>query len=312
MLKSTFSIGILFLSILPFCLAGQEIAVLYPEVKQPFQAVFLDIVNGIKEHYSSDVKEKIMPEDFNAEDMGKWFASNENTIPIILGSKGLRLSSSINFQKPALISAIVSIPEELVQFARQQVIVNIIPHPKLLFQELNKIAPRVKNVFVLYSETYSKELIQKAITIAQNFNINLSTYKTKSLQESAQKYKGIFQTIQSKTDAIWILQDQLSINNDVILPELLKTAWNKNIILFSSRFSDVKKGVLFSLYSDNYSLGKRLAMIAGKINQGLYTKGDFQFLQDVHTAINLRTAQHMEINVTPTEQDRFNLIFPNR
>ena len=78
---------------------------------------------------------------------------------------------------------------------------------------------------------------------------------------------------------------------------ILKESWARNIAVFSSNAAHVRRGVLFSLYPDNFALGKRLAGFA----QNILSSGDYERrgrlpLVDVQSTVNLRTAKHLELD----------------
>jgi len=67
--------------------------------------------------------------------------------------------------------------------------------------------------------------------------------------------------------------------------------------VFSTNTAHVRRGVLFSLYPDNFALGKRLAGLAPNIlSSGGYEKSGRLPLADVQSTVNLRTAKHLELD----------------
>ena len=74
--------------------------------------------------------------------------------------------------------------------------------------------------------------------------------------------------------ALWLLQDRKIVDSKVVLPFILEKAWQKNIVVFSSALSHVKKGVLFSMYPDNQSHGEQLAKLVLKQSRGTESIGN--------------------------------------
>jgi len=91
---------------------------------------------------------------------------------------------------------------------------------------------------------------------------------------------------------------------------VLKESWNRNVPVFSSSFLHVKKGALFALYPNNIELGRSLANAAlASVSGDSRWRGIFP-LRDVHTAVNLRTASHIGLNLGYQQQRNFDFIFP--
>jgi len=97
-----------------------------------------------------------------------------------------------------------------------------------------------------------------------------------------------------------------------VLPMVLQESWNRNLAMFSSNFSHVKRGVLFSLYPNNVGLGRHLAGSAlGFLNSGDYPARGMIPLREVLMAVNLRSAKHLGCN--PGRQSQgFDLAFPEQ
>jgi putative ABC transport system substrate-binding protein len=96
-----------------------------------------------------------------------------------------------------------------------------------------------------------------------------------------------------------------------VLPLVLRESWNRNVPVFSSSYLHVKKGALFVLYPNNVELGRTLAMSALRILSGDGRKGMVP-LREVYTAVNLRTASHIGLNISHQQQRSFDSVFPER
>ena len=95
-----------------------------------------------------------------------------------------------------------------------------------------------------------------------------------------------------------------------VLPLVLQESWNRSLAVFSSSFGHVRRGVLFSLYPDNVELGKSLAGLAlGILASGNHGGRGMMPLRDVRIAVNLRTAQHLGLDLS-RQQQSFDLVFP--
>jgi putative ABC transport system substrate-binding protein len=97
------------------------------------------------------------------------------------------------------------------------------------------------------------------------------------------------------------------------LPLVLKESWNRGIPVFSSSYLHVKKGALFALYPNNLELGRTLANSALNVlasDSGKNGKQGITPLREVHTAVNLRTASHIGLNIGYQQQRSFDSVFP--
>ena len=94
------------------------------------------------------------------------------------------------------------------------------------------------------------------------------------------------------------------------MPLVLKESWNRGVPVFSSSFLHVKKGALFALYPNNLELGRNLAVSALSVLAGESRKRGVSPLREVHTAVNLRTASHIGLNIGYQQQRSFDFVFP--
>ncbi|MGE0371734.1 MAG: ABC transporter substrate binding protein, partial [Gammaproteobacteria bacterium] len=137
-----------------------------------------------------------------------------------------------------------------------------------------------------------------------------------NLQEAANKYREILKNQLSDSDALWLPQDSAVLDEQAILPMILKEAWDRRLIVFSSNPSFVKKGVLFALYPDNYNMGRSLGAMAKRLQTPGYRDDPaaqkIESLRDLLIAFNVRTAAHLDIKITREDLGNFNLVFPSR
>ena len=122
-----------------------------------------------------------------------------------------------------------------------------------------------------------------------------------------QHYQSIFSSSDARHDTVWLPQDSTTVEESAVLPLVLQEAWNRNMAVFSSSLSHVKRGVLFSLYPDNMGLGRNLAQVALSNADGA---SGLVPLKDVLVAVNLRTASHLGLNLGNKPQQNFDLVFP--
>ena len=140
--------------------------------------------------------------------------------------------------------------------------------------------------------------------------LELVAYEVLDLQSAVRLYRDFFTSADSRKDVLWLPQDATTVEESSILPMVLEKSWSQSIAVFSSNVGHVRRGALFSLYPDHFTLGKSLGSLAqGVLNSGDYTKRGMLPLRDVLAAVNLRTAQHLGINLG-AQQKNFDSVFP--
>jgi putative tryptophan/tyrosine transport system substrate-binding protein len=136
-------------------------------------------------------------------------------------------------------------------------------------------------------------------------------YQAQDLRTAMRDYQEIFANVDSNQDALWLPQDSTTVEESTVLPMVLKQSWDNNLAVFSSSFGHVRRGVLFSLYPNNVELGRHLAGSAlGILASGERESSGMLPLREVLMAINLRTAKHLGLNTTRSQN--FDMAFPEQ
>jgi len=183
--------------------------------------------------------------------------------------------------------------------------------PVLLFGLLKKKMPNVKRVHVVYNPDKTQWLIRKAQSDALKHKVELVTYTTKKLSESAKIYRDLFKRSDINNSAIWLAPDSTSIDNRALLSFVLEQAWAQDVAVFSSSPAHVKKGVLFAMYPDNVKLGLSLGEVALEELNGGSTLDSMMPVRDLKIAFNKRTAEHLGIHLSGSEIRMFDAVFPS-
>ena len=111
---------------------------------------------------------------------------------------------------------------------------------------------------------------------------------------------------------MWLLPDPVAVDDRLILPLLLRGAWDQSILVFSSNPAHVRRGALFALFPDNKEMGKSLARMSEIYIKGGEASMDNNIvpLHDLQAAINVRTAEHIGLFISDEQRQKFSLIFP--
>ena len=139
----------------------------------------------------------------------------------------------------------------------------------------------------------------------------MNALPAEDLGTAASLYREAMRDNDAHDKAIWLPTDATTTDENVIIPLVLEAAWKRDIVVFSSNPTHVKRGALFSVYPDNKALGQRLAALAlqraGDPAGGTHT---IEPLRDLLIAVNLRTADHLGLEYNSQQLSRFHLVFP--
>lgn len=284
-----------------------SIAVLYPEIGEPYRAIFAKIIEGIEDNLKSPVREYAIGAQADAIDLSAQLKRHGIKVVIALGRQGLKAAQGLDKDIQVVVGGVLSVPEN---DYRPVAGVSLMPDPALLFTRLKYLLPTAKRVIVVYNPQQNEALIRIAREAAKNQGLELVAYEARDLASAARLYESGFASADGRRDAIWLPQDPTTVDESTILPLVLKESWNRNVAVFSSSFLHVKKGALFALYPNNIELGRMLAHQAAAIAAGDTRKRGISLLREVHTAVNTRTASHIGLNLSYQQQRSFDFIFP--
>ena len=301
-----------------------RVAVVYPELNEPYKSVFAAIIEGIADELAAPpllipigsqtgpgLRERLAAEDVAAcitlgRSAVEAVESAGVTLPVI---RGAVLDPRVRPNGPTGPNGPNGPTGTGVETAVRGI--SLTPDPAILLGLLKQLAPHVNRVTVVYSDPETLPLISRAATAGQRLGIALVPIKSVDLLDAAATYRSVIPTLGGR-DALWIPQDPQAVDDKVILPMLLNAAWEKNFVLFSSNADHAKRGALFSVYPDNRALGRRLARIAERHNTGSATGGGLAPLEDLLIAVNLRAAEHLGLGLTAQQIGSFDLTFPQR
>ncbi len=287
--------------------ARKNIAVVYPELDDPYRTIFARMLEGIDERTRTHLSHYVIGRYSDPEALNQQLKRAGIKVVITLGRQGLQATSSLNSDISIIAGAVFSIPENE---SRSIGGIMLAPDPALLFLRLKSLLPKVKRVMVVYDPQRNEKLIKIARDAAKSQGLELVAYEANDLVSAVRLYESLFRSIDAERDALWLPQDATTADETTILPLILKESWNRNIPVFSSSFLHVKKGVLFALYPDNVQLGRSLATEALEMVSGETEKPSLSLLRDVQTAVNLRTASHLGLNIGYQQQRTFDAVFP--
>jgi putative tryptophan/tyrosine transport system substrate-binding protein len=289
--------------------AGPNVGVLYPELREPYRSVFASIVGGIEDALKRPVRTLTLAPDASGEAVEGWLERERIDVVIALGSKGLAIAELLSPERPVVVGAVLM---EASREARALSGIALTPDPEVLFERLQGLAPAVKRVIVIYSPDRNGWLIEHAKVAAAAQGLLLDARPAEDLREAAALYRSAIEEAARGTDAIWLPQDPAVLDEETLFGMILNEAWSRRLLVFSSSPAHVRRGVLFSLYPDNEEMGRNLALLAeAKAASDGRNNASIIPLRQVRIAVNLRTAEHLGLQISTRQQRGFDLVFPS-
>lgn len=287
--------------------AGAAIAVLYPDVREPYSSIFKDVLGGIKREADGKVKSYALKKDESVANLQKWLRKQDPEAVILLGNRGKSIAETVQREYMTLTGAAILSDQNI---DAGVVGISLAPAPDQLFKKLKQLAPKTKRVVVIYHPQTNGWLMDLAHSAASELNIELKPLAAKDVREAAGLYQRELDGLLAGEDALWLLQGDPTMDERSLLLTILNKAWSRHTVVFSSNPSHVKRGALFSLFPDNFNMGKSLALKARQMKGGDSRKPEP--LNDLLIAVNVRTAEHLNLNIDRSQLRGFDLIFPNR
>ena len=289
-----------------------SVGVLYPEVREPYDSIFRSIIDGIRSVPGIESKDYALTSDSDLKALPGWLNGGSFDAVIALGTRGLRMSEQLPSNLPTVVGA-VQMSADLTERHITGIVLS--PDPDVLFARLVAVAPRVRRVNVVYNPEVNGWLISRAKKAAVVQGIRLNALPATSFREAASRFRNLLSESKQDRDTIWILQDSTIFDERSMLPSILKTAWDRRLIVISNTPTDVKRGVLLALYPNNHAMGARLGRlaidVAGKGDHKVENSGVMP-LRDLHVAINARTAKHLGLEISRHDLETYDLVFPER
>lgn len=284
------------------------IAVIYPDIGEPYRSVFRQIIEGIEEEAKVQVEDYPVGSNADIAELKSALRRRDTKVVIALGRQGMKAASALDRNIGVVVGGVLAAPENEL---RDQPVNSLTPDPALLFSRLKGLMPGVRRIYTVYDPRQNGWLMRLAKDAARSQGLELVAHEAQDLRSAMRAYQDIFAAADGRKDALWLPQDSTTVEEGSVLPLVLQESWNRNLAVFSSSFGHVRRGVLFSLYPDNIGLGRHLASSAlSYLASNSYSARGMIPLRDVLMAINLRTAKHLGLNLG--RQQPFDLVFPEQ
>jgi putative ABC transport system substrate-binding protein len=288
--------------------ANARIAVIYPDIGEPYRSVFEQIITGIEDKANSHIVKFAMGQNVDVAVLKDSLRQQNVKVVIALGRQGMKIASALDKNIGVVVGGVITAPEAEVSGLPVN---SLSPDPELLFSHLKELMPSVRRVFAVYDPRQNGWMIRLAKEAALAQGLELVAFESQDLRGAMKNYQDIFATADSRHDALWLLQDSTTVEDGSVFPMVLQESWGRNLAVFSSSIVHVRRGVLFSLYPDNAEMGRHLAETALEyIASGDYGEHGMILLREVLMAINLRTADHLGLK--PNLKRNYGMVFPEQ
>lgn len=284
---------------------ARGIAVIYPDIGEPYRSVFTKIIEGIEETVHARVPAFAVGAAANSQELMGELRRQEVRVVIALGRNGLKVASALDRDIGIVAGGVLSVPES--ESGGNVAVFSLAPDPALLLTRLQGFAPSVRRVFVVYDSRHNSWLIRLAREAAATRGIELVAREAQDLKGALLAYQEILGSADPRRDALWLPQDPTTVDEAAVLPLVLQETWSRGLVLFSSSPAHVRRGALFSLYPNNMEIGRTLAASALGFSAG--TPRQVTPLKSVLLSVNLRTAGHLGLNLAEKRQS-FDMVFP--
>lgn len=287
-----------------------SVAIVYPEVREPYLSVFQEIARGMEQELGKPVKRYLLTKDdtVTAERLMKTLKNDEIDVVVTLGRAGLAVAKPLSAAFRVVIGATIIHPNEVPQGLTG---ISLTPAPEALFDHLQRLVPDIKKVTVIYASRQTSWEIDHAEQAARERGLILAAQATENLRDASELFRQILLEVKDNSVALWLPRDNAAMDEQSLLPEVLKEAWDKNFVVFSSNLDHVRRGALFSLYPDNFGMGRSLANLALQEPIPSEKFESVKLLRDLLVAVNLRTAEHLGLHFPNQIRREFALVFPS-
>ena len=279
-----------------------RIAILYPTVSKHYTAMFDDFIAGIQSVPGYQFIDYRVNKQTLTETVKQW--SDEKGIQgfIALGQTTYKLIDSLGSDLPLIAGGMVATPPGISG-------ISMSGDPEAFLRYLQLLNPDINRVYFIYSKQNNSWLADSARKVSKDYDIEFVPLQVENLKQATLQYNIVMQSVRARTDAIWIPLDNVA-PLDLLMPEILQIAWDKHITVFSNNILHASRGVLFALYPDTNKQGRRLVSLLRKHLENKKTVPHLYPSVDFKVAVNMRTAEHLEMNYSKDMVKTFDQVFP--
>ena len=281
-----------------------EIIVVYPATDPPHETVYQEIIKGIKKQaphaHMFRIEKGTVPTDLKV-----WLDSIKPEKHIIaIGAKAQKIVRAVNPKLPIYLASINTNTDEILgqRFSSHV-------RPNRVFDKISAMIPLIKKIYFIYTPGDENRLLDIYKQDAKKEGYGFVYSMVDKPSDAARRIQEIANLMDPDTDAVWLGAKVTAMNPGLMIPLVQEIIWERRAVVLSSNPSDVRDGVLLSLFPNYVSMGETLGMAASTNNErGELTPGS-NFLTDVSYALNYRTANHLGISLSTADVEGIDLLF---
>ncbi len=281
---------------------SRHIAVLYPTVSKEYSGMFEQLIAGISSVSGFHFTTYRIDADTTSESIRQLSRKFNISAYIALGQTTYKLVDSMDSNLPLIAGGMVATPPGISG-------ISLSGDPEAFFRQLQLLNPGINRVFFIYSQKNNGWLVTRARKTGKKYGIEFIPLQVSNLKQATLQYAIVLKSVQPATDAIWIPLDNVA-PLDILLPEILRVSWNKHITVFSNNLLHARLGVLFALYPDHYKQGRRLVALLQRQLEQTSSSDDLYPSVDLKTAVNIRTATHLDLRYSREMKNKFDQLYP--
>ena len=151
--------------------ATRSVAVVYPDIGEPFRSVFTTIINGVEDRARGRVLGYPVSANANTAELAAELRKRDVRTVIALGRNGMRVTAGLDRAAFSVVAGgVLSVPEAETQNAT---VLSLAPDPALLFARLKSLVPHTRRVLVVYDPRQNGWLIKLAREAAKAQGLEL-------------------------------------------------------------------------------------------------------------------------------------------
>lgn len=281
-----------------------SIAVLYPDGTEQGAIVYPAVLAGIEEQTQKPVVRMPVGATTDEWEVARQIEQKGIRKVIAVGRYGVRAANRLPENVEVVVGGVLGGPEAI---AGRRVH-SLVPEPAMLFELLKGLSPDFVRVFVVYDPARNTGLIRAARDAARSNGIELIAQEAGDLKQALTFYQANLTRADSKRDAIWLPHDPVTADEKTVLPFVLKEAWARNVVVFSSNAAHVRQGALFSVMPDSRRIGQRLGVLVqapGPASERIV------LMREAVAIMNWRTANLLGIN-WQSKKPLFDHLYPQQ
>lgn len=269
--------------------AAQSVVVIKSKEIQPYNQA----LEGFRQVCTEEVDEHILLDGQSSErEIIRSVTRSRPKLILAIGSPAVRFASD-KFQDIPIIASVVLDPAAIAEDARTVRGATLKVLPKMQFEQLLQIAPRVKRIGVVFDPEKTGQIVQEAVRNATELGLELVSREAGSTADVAQAWR----EIQDHIDAIWMVPDTTTLTEESF-QYMLAISQKRSIPLLAISDKYVSNGALLALAADYSDVGRQAGEMANEVLRGKsLSRIRSTTVRLPKLILNLRTAELIGLSV---------------